>query len=157
MRKVLIAALLLVTAVGVAGAGDKEKVCNVPTQECLNMMTQYWKEHGWVGVELDKADAEKGMVLTRVVANSPAEAAGLQVGDVLYAMNGIEINDENGEKIDADKKSWKVGATVEWTMLRDGQKMKHDIVLAEMPADILAAWIGQHMLTHAQVEIAAAE
>lgn len=152
MRKLLITALLLVTAVGVADAGDKK--CDMPTQECLNMMTQYWKEHGWVGVELDP---EKDMVLTRVVANSPAEAAGLKVGDFLHAMNGIEINEENGEKIDADKKSWKVGKTVEWTIIRDGEKKNHDIVLAEMPADILAAWIGQHMLTHAQVEIAAAE
>lgn len=156
MRKVLIAALLLVTAVAVADAGDSKK-CDTPTQECLNMMTQYWKEHGWVGVELDQADAEKGMVLTRVVANSPAEAAGLRVGDVLHAMNGIEINEDNDEKIQADKKSWRIGATVEWTMIRDGQKVQHDIVLAEMPADVLAAWIGQHMLTHAQVEIAAAE
>ena len=80
MRKFFMPLVLVLLAVGVADAGDKGKdgeysKCEMPTQECLNKMTKYWKEHGWVGVELDKTDAGEGMVVTRVVDASPAAAA----------------------------------------------------------------------------------
>ena len=158
----LVLVLLAVGVAGVAGAGDKGKdgeysKCEMPTQECLNMMTKYWKEHGWVGVELDKTDAGEGMVVTRVVDASPAAAAGLQVGDILYAMNGLELNEANNEKLEAQRKEWTVGANVTWTMLRDGEKADHEITLESMPADVLAAWIGHHMMDHAELEVAQAD
>jgi C-terminal processing protease CtpA/Prc len=161
MRKFFVPVLLVLVAVGVAGAGEKGEKgdyakCEMPTQECLNMMTKYWKEHGWVGVELDKTDAGAGMVVTRVVDASPAAAVGLQVGDVLFAMNGLELNEANSEKLEAQRKEWTVGANVTWTMVRDGKKMDFDITLESMPADILAAWIGHHMMEHAELEVAAA-
>lgn len=155
MRKLFIPMVLVLLAVGVAGAGDKEyEKCTATTQECLNKMTKYWKEHGWVGVELEGREDAPGMVLTRVVEDSPAEAVGLQVGDVLVAMNHIELNEENSEKLEAQRKEWTVGAQVTWTMLRDGRKKDYEITLASMPAGVLATWIGHHMLQHAEVEVA---
>ena len=77
MRKFFVPVLLVLVAVGVAGAGEKGEYskCEMPTQECLNKMTMYWKEHGWVGVELDKTDAGEGMVVTRVVDESVVREA----------------------------------------------------------------------------------
>jgi C-terminal processing protease CtpA/Prc len=82
---------------------------------------------------------------------------GIQPGDVLVAMNGIELSEANGEKLMQDKKNWKPGSSVNWTMKRNETDRKVAITLAPMPADILAQYIGQHMLDHAAVELAASE
>ena len=41
-----------------------------------------------------------------------------------------------------------------WTRQRDGADRTLAITLAPMPADILAAYIGKHMLEHASAELA---
>ena len=41
--------------------------------------------------------------------------------------------------------------------MRDGADRELAITLAPMPADVLAAYIGQHMLDHAQMELASSE
>ena len=154
MRKIILSLAIVALAAGLASAGDSDEKCTASTQDCLNSMTKYWKEHGWVGVELDKADAGEGMKVTRVVADSPASAVGIHEGDVLIAMNGIELAEENNDKLEAERKGWTVGAQVQWTMLRDGKKKNFDITLASMPADVLAAWIGHHMMQHAELATA---
>ena len=45
---------------------------------------------GWIGVTT-KDDAVKGVVITRVLAGSAAEQAGLQVGDVIEEMDGVAV------------------------------------------------------------------
>jgi len=41
---------------------------------------------------LDDANAYRGITVTRIVDNSPAQAAGLQVGDILLEANGVELD-----------------------------------------------------------------
>ena len=122
----------------------------------LRQFTNIWYTGGWVGVELDRPGGEEygPMTVTRVVEGSPAESAGIQAGDLLIAMNGIELAEGNDEKIKADRASWKPGSSVTWTMQRDGADRNLAITLAPMPADILAAYIGKHMLEHASAELA---
>jgi S1-C subfamily serine protease len=90
----------------------------------------------------------------RVVPGSPAEAAGIQAGDVLYALNGVPITDDNEEALQKAKKDWKPGQKVTYTIKRNGLDRQVDLTLAPMPADVLAAWIGNHMLEHVSSEIA---
>ena len=75
--KWLILALVVVMVVPVF-AGGKEK-CTMDTQTCLDKYAAKLKHKGWVGIEMDKAKEQKGLLITRVVPGSPAEAAGLQV------------------------------------------------------------------------------
>ena len=42
-------------------------------------------------------------------------------------------------------------------MLRGDYEKNYDLELARMPADLLARYVGQHMLQHAQVELASGE
>lgn len=144
---------LLILA-GAAGAGDTK--CTHSTQECLDYMASKLKESGWVGVELEGDDEKYGpMTVTKVVPGSPAESTGLQVGDVLVAMGGIPLAEGNEEKVSKARAEWKPGSSVVWTMKRGSEKREVSIVLAGMPADVLARYIGQHMLQHAQTEVAA--
>ena len=143
---VLLAALPLL-------AGDHKK-CSYSTQDCLDHMAAHMKNSGWVGVELD-VDEETGvMTLNKVVPGSPAEAADLRPGDQLIALNGVAFGKENQDAIKAAKKEWKPGQSITYTVKRAGLDRQVNLTLAPMPADVLAAWIGNHMLEHANMELA---
>jgi C-terminal processing protease CtpA/Prc len=152
--KLVAAALSVLAMAGTAGAGEGKK-CEYSTQECLDYMATKMKGSGWVGVELDHAEDTEAMRVTRIVANSPAERAGIQAGDLLVAINGITLGKANEEKLMQARATFKPGDSVTWTMKRGASDREVAITLAPMPADVLAAYIGQHMLEHAQVEVAA--
>ncbi len=151
-RMLVLAALVMLVAIP-ALAGDGEK-CTYKTQDCLDHMAANMQKSGFVGVELEPSEETDGYVIVRVVSDSPAEGAGLQSGDVLYALEGVVINDENKDSLKAAKKDWKPGQSVTYTIIRDGNDQEVSLTLAPMPADVLAKWIGQHMLEHASVEVA---
>ncbi|MGQ0720435.1 MAG: PDZ domain-containing protein [Candidatus Eiseniibacteriota bacterium] len=152
LRSTALGAALALVATAAAG-GDGEK-CTYSTQECLDYMASKMQNSGWVGVELDNAADNVGMKVTKVVTESPAEAAGIQTGDVLLAINGIELSDANQEKLQEAKASLKPGSAVKWTMRRGDSERELNLTLAPMPADVLARWVGSHMLEHAEVTVA---
>jgi len=148
--------LLLAVAVVMttfAVAGDHEK-CKMSTQDCLDHMAAKMKNGGWMGVELDPDQATGGWSVLRVIPNSPAEAAGIQAGDVLTTLNGIRISDDNEDALMKARKEWKPGQAVNYTINRSGADRQVTVTLAPMPADVLARFIGQHMLEHAAVDVA---
>ena len=144
--------LLVAAALAIAGPSMAGEKCTASTQECLDYMATQMKDSGWVGIELDNSD--HGMVVTKVVPNSPAEASGMQSGDVLFAMYGIEFSEANQEQLKEARKEWKPGQAVEYTIKRDGVDKKINLTLATMPADVLAQWIGRHMMEHATIDTA---
>jgi len=149
---IVVVAVALIAS-GLAMAGEYKK-CTLSTQECLNMMAAKMKNSGWVGIEMDRDEETGTLTVTKVIPGSPAEAAGLQSGDVLYALYGIQIAPENEEKLMQARKEWKPGQSVEYTIKRNGEDRQVQLTLAPMPADVLAQWIGQHMLEHASVAVA---
>ena len=107
---------------------------------------------------LDRREVLKhtgALTILKVVPGSPAESAGLQAGDVLYALNGVEINDKNEDALSKARKEWKPGQTVNYTVKRDGRSKDISLTLAAMPADVLARFVGEHMLEHASTAVAA--
>jgi C-terminal processing protease CtpA/Prc len=147
------AVLATLALTGPVLAGDSK--CTHNTQECLDYMATQMKDSGWVGVELEGSDDKYGpMTLTKVVEGSPAAEAGLQKGDVLVAIGGIPLGDGNQEKLTQARASRKPGDSVTWSITRGEQPLEVGIKLGAMPADILARYIGQHMLEHASTEVA---
>jgi putative serine protease PepD len=85
--------------------------------------------HAYLGVSLaDDGAAE----LLEVRESSPADDAGLQVGDVVTAVDGepIETGDELREAIDAKKPGDKITLTIE----RNGNERTEQVTLGERPA-----------------------
>lgn len=152
--KVLMGLLLVGGLASAAFAGGAGYKCTKTTDECLSSMVSEMKARGWIGCELDK-DASGALVVTRVVTGTPAEQAGIQVGDQFLAMNGIKFGDEkNMEALYAAKKSQKVGSEIRYTISHNGTTRDVAVKLAPMPEDVLAQWVGQHMLEHANTAIA---
>jgi S1-C subfamily serine protease len=144
-------AIVLIVALAspvLAGEGHK---CTASTQECLNKMAQKMANYGWTGLDGDYNE-EKGIyTVTSITADSPAGTAGVQTGDILFAINGQEFADMTDDDWKAMKSVRVPGATVTYTLKRDGSKKEIDIVLAAMPEDMVAKKIGKHMMEHATV------
>jgi len=144
---------LVFASASIVAAGESEK-CTYSTQECLNMMAEKMRTAGWVGVELDKDETTGVMTVKRTFEGSPAEAAGIQPGDVLYALNGVVISDANKEALRKARKEWTPGQLVTYTIKRNGSDRDVSLTLAPVPADVMARWIGEHMLQHASIDMA---
>ena len=142
LKSIVMAAAALALGAS-AYAGEK---CSSTTQECLDYMAKTMKDSGWVGIEMDPVENGSGWTITKVVPGSPAETGGMQPGDVLFAMYGIELNEENQEKIKQARAEWKPGQHVEYTVRRAGMNHEIQLTLAAMPADILSSWIGRHLM-----------
>ena len=48
---------------------------------------------GWLGLEVIALDQNNGVVISAVMPNGPAAEAGLQVGDIIYAINQTAVGD----------------------------------------------------------------
>lgn len=143
-------AACLVAASTATGGGGK---CEYSTQECLDLMATKMKDSGWVGVELNREEENYGpMTVTKIVPGSPAEKAGIQNGDVLWAINSIALEEGNQKKLSEARAASKPGQSVTWTIRRNQEKRDVMITLGAMPADMLARYIGEHMMQHASPE-----
>ena len=87
------------------------------------------EESPWLGVTLTQTP--DGATIAQVIADSPADAAGLQRGDVVEAVDGTEV-DNVSEFLDqlGDKS---VGDTVTLTISRDGQAQDAAVTLEARP------------------------
>ncbi len=136
-------------------AGDYK--CTATTQECLDAMVAHYRAKGWIGINLERSESGKQMVITNVVPKGPAATADLKVGDRMTAMNGVTFEPENEKKLAKVQKSFKPGARFTFTILRDGKQMKIVVTLGHFPEDIIATVIGPHMLDHVTPESEKAE
>jgi S1-C subfamily serine protease len=100
--------------------------------------------HGYIGVaaqevpvptplrEKVQAAIETGLMLLSVEPDSPAERAGLQLGDILVLLNGkttgdiLELQDSLGGA--------SVGKSLEATVIRGGEPVRVGVTIAERPA-----------------------
>lgn len=75
-------------------------------------------------------EVPQGAYVVDVIAGSPAEAAGVKVGDIITKIDGNNINDEDGEvsKIIGKKKP---GDSISLESWRDGEVIKFSVVLSE--------------------------
>lgn len=148
---ILTLGLLLSSApVAFAGGDHAKGGCKGDIQsEAASMASR-----GWIGLETDK-DASGAYVVKGVVAGSPAEKAGFQKGDVLLALNGIRFAEANQEDLKAAKKAMVPGKQVAYTVKRAGAEKSLTATMVAVPRDVLAKWVGEHVLdAHASVAVA---
>jgi serine protease Do len=98
---------------------------------------------GWLGVYIQpiNEDLQKqfnlpsrdGALISEVMADSPAEDAGMKRGDVIVELDGEKIKDTNHLRITTAEK--KVGSKVKVKVVRNGKEKMLTVKIAEMPDD----------------------
>ena len=152
-------AALLIAGSALAGGKECEKAqgaknvahakCTMSAEECKKMMAES-RSHGWIGLQVDQSD-EGVLTVKSVYTGSPAEAAGFKAGDVLVALNGIELKEANHDKIKAAKSGLWPGSTVSYTIRRAGSEQTIAAKLVPMPDQVYTAMVEEHMKEHEAV------
>jgi len=98
---------------------------------------------GWLGVliqdvthELAESfhlDRPRGALVARVLPNSPASKAGLQVGDVILAYNGVELR--NSAALPPLVGRSRLDRPAKLRILRGGRQIDVAVKIGELPAD----------------------
>jgi serine protease Do len=74
----------------------------------------------------------KGILIGRVVEDTPAEKSGLKRGDVVTKLNGETVTDVNEFRLRVA--DFPVGDPIKLEILRDGKKQNMEVVLEERPS-----------------------
>jgi len=74
---------------------------------------------------------DKGILVTRVFANSPADQAGIAPGDMIVAADKKELNEM--EDLSREVRSKKVGDEINVVVMRGPMKQEVDLKLTEIP------------------------
>lgn len=98
-------------------------------------------ERGWIGLKFQNISSEiakalklektAGVVVTGVYQKSPADRAGIQIGDVIVKFNGDGIN--NSGNFSTLLSGTAIGETIELLIKRDGKFKKVDIRMEAIP------------------------
>lgn len=108
-------------------------------------------DYGWLGVSIQTIneelrsyfklqEADKGVIVSEVFADSPAEKAGLKEGDLIIEFNAKKIN--SSRDLVGMVTATDVGKKVPLTIVRSGKKMQVFITLGKRPGDVETAAAG---------------
>ncbi len=149
-------AFVLLAQVPALAAAEYEK-CKQEATVCARDMATALKKKGWMGITFDYDEEAGQVVLEEVFKGSPAEAAGLEAGDILLVLNGIAYTDESEKALIETYKGMRPGATMTYEIERDGQRLEIEVTIGEIPDYIIAQWVGKHMLEYHPAEEAAVD
>jgi serine protease Do len=101
---------------------------------------------GQIGVQVQQIDYEKakglglqdtrGALVAAIVDGSPAQKAGIEVGDVIRSFNGIPINDSSD--LPPLVGAMAPGSRAKLTVLRGDKTLDYDVVLSQLNESIAA-------------------
>jgi putative serine protease PepD len=128
-------------ATGAGGSGNVGVGFAVPSNTVRQVLPGLEQgrtvNHAWLGVTIDSSPistAKPGATIAGVTANGPAEAAGVQPGDVVTAVDGTAVNDATGLSAAINKKA--PGDHIKVTVERNGSKTDLDVTLKTRPAKV---------------------
>lgn len=149
---VAVAVALIFAGSGIAFAGG-EHCSEKHTQASYDEMAKKYASHGYLGIETEK-NAAGAYAVSKVAPGSPAEKAGFQKGDVLVALNGARFGEDNKEAVKKAKSALGPGKAATYTVTRGGSEKQLTATLSEVPREVLAQWVGEHVVSHSSVQVA---
>ncbi len=103
--------------------------------------------YGWLGINIQDLDEDlkeffglpdkEGVIVAQVLADTPAEKAGMKEGDVIITYEGEKVKDTNDLLVKVGHTP--VGKKVKLGILRDKKVVTLEIVVAERPSEIETA------------------
>jgi serine protease Do len=119
----------------------------IPIDVAIDVVAQLKEKgrvsRGWLGVLIQDVTRDLaapfglphpvGALVSEVLPESPAAAAGIRAGDIILTFDGIEV--PTSSSLPPLVGATKVDVTVEVELLRDGQRRTVAVTLAELPED----------------------
>ena len=102
-----------------------------PPVETEDYMTDMTGKFGGIGVMVEYNDLDESIMINTVYPGSPAEKAGIRVGDYIYAVDGKTVS-EIGYNDAVNHVRGEIGTSVELTLLRDGNYVTVTAIRAEV-------------------------
>jgi serine protease Do len=90
-----------------------------------------------------------GVTVSNVVAGSPAETAGLKVGDTITAVDGKDV--KGGDELVADIASRKPGSKAKLAFFRNGKKQETSVTIADR-SKLFASRLGEEQDNQSEEE-----
>lgn len=87
------------------------------------------KGRGFLGLATEAAEDQDGLLVTRVGEDSPAAEAGVEEGDIILKINGLEVNER--AEMQAILQEMAAGDKLEIDLLRAGQPQTINLRLGE--------------------------
>jgi len=106
-------------------------------------------QRGSIGIEFNAQEnpaiarvygVQSGITVSSVVAGSPADRAGLKVGDTIFSVDGKQV--KNGDELVADIASRKPGDKITLGYFRNGKKEETGVTVADR-AKLFASRLGE--------------
>jgi putative serine protease PepD len=92
------------------------------------------REEGFLGVSLEaRTDGGVGSIISTVQPDSPADTAGIQVGDIVLAVDGEPVNGQAG--LVAAIRDQNPGDTISIDLVRDGERLTVTATLVARPQE----------------------
>lgn len=115
----------------IAGLGD-EWSYYIPAAEYASYEEAVTNSYVGIGVTITQENVEKGLQIVDVSPDSPAYAAGLEIGDLILAVEGVPVLDGSDEAIDLaetkERVRGKEGTSVTITVSHNGVERDLTIV-----------------------------
>ena len=118
-----------------AEPGERERCICIERDDAPFQTLRVRGTRARLGVTLGEAariDGATGVEIEDVMTDSPAEAAGLEAGDVVTELDGAALGPDPAEALVREMRDVEPGETVTVTYYRDGQRRTADVVTDEM-------------------------
>jgi len=120
--------------------------CPLEPTVCAQQMTEHFNERGWVGVTPDIDPDTGAITVTHVFADSPAQKAGFQAGDIIRGLNGMMRDKTDNDAFMHVYSSFRPGEKVTFNVERGGEPLDLEVRLERIPKTILAQWVNEHQV-----------
>jgi predicted metalloprotease with PDZ domain len=120
-----------------------EPACPLPLEQCVTRY-QHLRERPWLGFEVRVDSATGARCIVEVVAEGPADRAGVKSGDLLQTLGGVDPQSWFAGRLGQD--GWREGERVAITVRRGGHDETLTLQLGRIPETQVAAWLGRHVL-----------
>lgn len=149
-------ALTIIAAISflLAGTAYAQKKSKVVVED--KKVKKIEDKGAFLGIYMEELDDEirkerdypksTGVLVTKVMEESPAEEAGIEDGDVIYLFGGETV--ESGKQLAEMVSSRKPGEKVEIVLYREGKKKTIDLALAEKKTSYVTIDIDDEDLKH---------
>jgi serine protease Do len=116
---------------------------DVAMEVVAQLKSQGHVSRGWLGVQIQDVTRElaesfgmkrpQGALVSKVLASSPAEAAGVQIGDIVTEFNGQEV--VSSSSLPPMVGATKVGETAKLKVIRQGEAKEFQVKIGMLPEE----------------------